>query len=127
MPKFDRLQIEALKEYLYYSYVHDSKIDTLGYDKEKKNLVIELVNPIFGDRICLSFEKVKVVLSISGNEFENGETIISLTAEEDYSYLQNCTGVCVDNLFDYIYLLFQMFSGNELHIVCEKVFIEIVK
>lgn len=124
MPKFDRSQIETLKKYLYHSYIHDAKIETMSYDRKKKNLTIRTVNEIHRNRINLTFEEVKVVLSISGNESGNYGTIISLTAEEDYSYVQNCTKVCGNCLFESVYLLFQMFCGDELHIVAKNVFIE---
>lgn len=38
MLEFDKSQIEALKEYLYYSYVHDANIETISYDRGKKFL-----------------------------------------------------------------------------------------
>lgn len=127
MLKFDRFQIEDLKEYLYYSHIHDAKIESLKYNRKKRILTIETVNQIYNTRINLTFEEVRVVLSINSNEHGSCETIISLTAEEDYSYLQNCTKVCGNCLTYSLYLLFQMFSGDELHIVSEKVFIENVK
>lgn len=127
MLKFDKSRIGDLKEYLYQSNVHDAKITTINYESKKKILIIKLINPIYDNEITLNFEKVKVVLSISGKEFGSRETIISLSAEENYSYLQNCTNVCGNSLFDSIYLLFQMLSGDELHIISKYVLIEDIK
>lgn len=127
MPKFERFQIESLKDYLYHSYIHDATIETTSYDREKKILTIKTFNSIYGEGLNLIFGEVKVVLSISGNNPGSRDTIISLTAEEDYSYLKNCTKVCGDSLFDSMYLLFQMFSGDELHIISENVSIENVE
>ena len=42
-------------------------------------------------------------------------------------YFQSCAQVCGECFDDFLYLLFQMFSGDELHIICEKVFVEKVK
>lgn len=64
---------------------------------------------------------------IVGHELGDRETILSLTAEEDVSYFQNCTKVCGDVLCDSVYLLLQMFSGDELHVVSKAVIIESVR
>ena len=127
MPQFDRFQIEDLKDYLYHSGVHDAKIKTLKYDRERRNLTVEAVNPIHNVRIRMAFKEIKVILSNSGNELGCRETILSLSVEEDYSYFQNCAQVCGDCFDNSLYLLFQMFSGDELHIISEKVFIENIK
>lgn len=127
VPQFDRSQMGELKDYLYHSDIHDAQIETFRYDREGRILTVETVNPIHNVRIDMIFKEVKVFLSISGNEFGRRETILSLTVEEDYSCLQNCAQVCGDCFDDSLYLLFQMFSGDELHIICEKVFIEKVK
>ena len=124
MLEFDKSQIEALKEYLYYSYVHDANIETISYDRGKKIFEIRIFNPIYKSKINLIFEGVKIILSISGNELGNYNTILSLTAEEDFSYIQNCTKIYGDYFVDSLYLLFQMFSGDELHIVAKNVFVE---
>jgi len=127
LPKFDSFHIEALKEYLYHSNIHDAKIEIIGYDIEKKKLMIKAVNPIFDDKISFVFDEIKVVLFVSSNEMGSRKTIISLTAEEDCSYLKKITNVCDDWLCNSIYLLFQMFSGDELHILSENVLINSVK
>ncbi|MBQ7335994.1 MAG: hypothetical protein IJW92_05940 [Clostridia bacterium] len=123
MFEFNRSQIEGLKRYIYHSDIHDSKIDAWNYDREKRILNIKTVNPIFGTQMNLTFKEVIIFLSISGNEIGARETILSLTVEEDYSYFQNCTQVCGECFGDSLYLLFQMFSGDELHIVSKSVVI----
>ena len=124
MTKFDIFQIEDLKNYLYHSYIHDAKIETLIYDRANKILKIEAFNSIHDIRIRFTFAEVKIMLSISGAEQGSTETIISLSVEEDYSYLQNCTKIGGDCLNGCLYLLFQTFSGDELHIASENVLIE---
>ena len=87
LPKFDKSQMEFLKEYLYYSYVHDAKIKTMNYDREKNSLTIGMFNSAYDVIINLTFEEVQVALSISGNELGDRETVLSLSVEEDYSHL----------------------------------------
>lgn len=127
MLRFDKFQINSLKDFLYHSAIHDAKIETFRYDRERRILTIETINPIYNVRIVFSFGEVAAVLFFASNEPGSRETIISLTAEEDYSYLQNRTQISGDSLDDSLYLLFQMFSGDELHIVSREVFVEIVK
>lgn len=124
MLAFDNLHINDLKEYLYYSYIHDAKIEALSYDKNKKSLTISIVNSIYDNQIKIIFENVKIILSLNGNEIGSCEQILSLSIEEDYSFLKSFPSVCQHCFFDNIYLLFQMFSGDELHIVSEKVLID---
>ena len=124
MPQFDKFQIEDLKDYVSHSDIHDAKIENLRYDRVKRILTIETINPSWGAKINVAFKEVKVVLSVSGNWHGSRDTILSLTVEDDYAYVQNFTQVCGNCLEDTLYLMFQMFSGDELHIVAEKVLME---
>ena len=124
MPKFNRSSIDDLKKYIYCSNVHDAKIETMSYDIEKKIFMIRAVNSIYGEEINFFFNEVKNILFVSGNEMGNRETIISLTVEEDSSYRSLFTNMCSDCLSKSIYLLFQMFSGDELHILSKNVLID---
>lgn len=121
MPRFDKCNIKELEEFIYYSYIHDAKLTSVKYDADGNILRIEASNPIFNAKIDLTFHDVSVVFAISGNEPGSSDTIISLTAEEDFSYLHNYLKQYNNNLRDSLYLLFQMLSGGELHIVSRSV------
>ncbi len=125
MPRFDKSKITELNEFLYNSYIHDAKIETIRYERGKDNIKIEAFNPIFNVKIDLTFRDIEITLAIRGNELGSHETIISLTAEEDFSYLKNYIQKYSEIIEDSLYLLFQMFSGDELHIVSREVIIEI--
>ena len=88
MPRFDKHNAEELKVFLYNSYVHDAKLENIGYECGEDILKIELFNPIFDVKIDLTFYNVGLVLAIKGTEYGSHETLISLTMEEDFSYLQ---------------------------------------
>ena len=118
------LIVPRLTTYIYCSNVHDAKIETMSYDIEKKIFMIRAVNSIYGEEINFFFNEVKNILFVSGNEMGNRETIISLTVEEDSSYRSLFTNMCSDCLSNSIYLLFQMFSGDELHILSKNVLID---
>lgn len=127
MPKFTKLQTEKLKAYLYNSNIHDAKIETMSYDGEKRKLIIVAVNSILNDVITFVFEDVEIILYTIGNEIGSHKTIISLTVEEEYSYIKNYIRIQNNSHLSCIYMLFQMLSGDELHIVSTNVFIENVR
>lgn len=126
MPRFDKNNIKELKRVLYDSCVHDAKLGSVEYKCGNDSIKIELFNSIFNVRISLTFCNIEIALATKGREYGNRETIISLTAEDDFSYLQNY----IPNAEyggNYLYLLFQMFSGDELHIVSKEVIVEITE
>ena len=124
MPRFDRNNIKELKEFLQNSYDHDAKLENIRYDCGEDSIKIELFNPIFNVKIALIFRNIGVVLAIKGGKYGNRETIISLTIEEDFSYLQTYLPKHSECIEGSLYLLLQMFSGDELHIVSKEVIIE---
>lgn len=127
MPKFDKKSIKKLKEFLYNSYVHDAKLENVRYECGKDNIRIELFNPIFNVKIDWIFHNIGIMFAIKGNWYGSRETIIGLAVEDDFSYLQNCIPTQLEGAGDYLYLMFQMFSGDELHIVAKEVTIEITR
>ena len=126
MPRFNKNSINELKELLSGSQVHDAKLQNAKYDSGEERLTIELFNPIFKVKIGLTFDNVEIVFAVKGEWHGNRETIISLTVEDDFSYLQNYLSNYSDYQEDFLYLLFQMFSGDELHIVSKEVVIDII-
>lgn len=127
MPSFDKRRIRELKEYLYYSYLHDTKLNSVRYEQGENSICIKVLNPTSNVEIDLTFYDIKIVLAIGGYALGGHETIIMLTAEEDVSYLQNYTQQNCKCFEDSLYILFQMLSGGELHIVSREVVIEVNK
>ena len=124
MPKFNKSSIQSLKEFLYYSTIHDARIESIEFGHGKDAIYIKLRNPIFNVNYCFTFEEIELVLATKGNAYESAETIVSLTVEEDFSCLQPYLpkrGVSTEAM---LYLLFQTFSGSEVHIVSKWVNIE---
>ena len=126
MPRFNKNNTKELKEFLYNSYCHDAKLKNVKYNCREDSIKIELFNPIFNVKIDLTFLNIGVALAIKGDWSGNRETIISLTVEEDFSYLQNYLLKYSEYIGDSLYLLFQMLSGDELHIVSKEVIVEII-
>lgn len=124
MPRFDKTQIKELKDYLYQSNIHDARMKDSCYDRGKKMLSINVINPIHNVKMKFIFCDVKAMLSISGNELGSSETVNCLIVEEDFSFMQNSLSEYDMNFDESLYLLLQMFSGDELHVVCGEVVVE---
>ena len=120
---FDKSKTQEFKEFLYKSCVHDAVIKTIQYDIKKDQLKIELFNSSFNIKMDFTFYGIENTFSVKSNLFGSRETVNALVVEE-FSYLQKyIPNYDLDNK-DSIYLLFEMFSGDELHIVSKKVIIE---
>ena len=121
MPKFEKSSLKELRAYLYDSAVHDATIEKIDCNYGADCMEISLWNPFFKRRIDLTFRNIELVFARKGKEFGSRDTVISLTAEEDTSYLQTYLSTCSEYPEGALYLLFQMLSGDELHIVAKEV------
>ncbi len=134
MPIFDKNKIKELKDFLYNSCFHDAKLESFAHKSGEDTIEIELFNPIYNEKITLAFYNIEIVLAIKGKAYgsretmiSSHETIISLTAEDNFAYLQNYLPNQSEGIEESLYILFQMFSGDELHIVASEVCVEFVK
>lgn len=121
MPRFDKNSAEGLRKLIYNSYAHDAKLESVEYKCAEDELKIKLFNPIFNIKLDLDFHGVETVFAVKGKEYGSRDTLISLTVEVDFSYLQTYlknSSTCSE---DCLYMLFQMFSGGELHVVAKEV------
>ena len=126
MPRYGKNNADELKALLYNSCVHDAKLENAEHDFRKDSIKIKLFNPIYGVEISFTFLNIEIALTIKGDWQGDRATIVSLTVEEDLSYLQKYLPNHSEYL-DSLYLLFQTFSGNELHIISKEVIVEIVE
>ncbi|MBR5323079.1 MAG: hypothetical protein IKU48_06000 [Clostridia bacterium] len=127
MPRFNKSQINELKNYLYTSNIHDGVIKNVLYERAKKTLTIKISTHINNQEINVHFLDVHTVLFISGKESGNSDTILSLSIEDNYSNLQTNSSMFDKNIINSLYMMFQMFSGDELHIASQEVFFESAK
>lgn len=125
MPRFEKSNIAELKAFLYNTYCHDAEIEGVNCDYENDSIKISLFNPYYDVKIEFTFYVIEFVLSIKGDWQGDRKEIIGVTAEDDYSYLEEYLQNCSKYNEDSLYLLFQMFSGDELHIVSKGVIIEV--
>lgn len=128
MPRYNKNSLKELKAFLYNSCIHDANLANVEYNCKEDRIKIKLVNPIFGVQIDLIFLNIGLALVTKGDWPGDRATVLSLTVEEDFSYLQNhqLLKPC-EYMKDSLYLLFQMFSGDELHIVSKEVIAEVIE
>lgn len=124
---FNRNSIVDLKKHLYHDYSHDAILKSFTYNGNGESAKIEFFNPFFKVNTTMVFNDIEVVLVVKGEWYGSRETILGLVAEDDFSYLQTYLPKCNECSEDSLYLLFQMFSGDELHIVAKEVMIDITK
>lgn len=128
MPRFKKNDYKELKEYLYNSYDHDAIIEKLKYDFGGNSIRIEMFNPFFKVKIYLTLNGIETVLATKGDWREGRrDTLIGIAALEDYSDLRNELPRYKENEDGNLYLLFEMFSGDKLHIVSKEVIIENIR
>ena len=126
MARFNKNNEKELKKFLYNNYIHDSKLGKFYYDCNEDSIQIELWNPIFGGQINLAFFNISIVLARKGDWIGDRTTILSLTVEEDFSQLQNSNLDNNEYKENSLYLMFQTFSGAELHIGSKEVLADII-
>ena len=114
---FDITNVSDLIEFLRGTSIHDSIIENYNYTGDNNRFDLRVFNPIFKEKMNFVFNGVECLKFLRGHEIGCSKTINSLTVEDSCSEL--CYGA--ENM---IYLLFQMFSGDELHIVFESLYVE---
>ncbi len=116
----------ALQEFLVESSVHDAYYEEFLYNWEDKKLFVSLYNSINNKKIDMVFEGISILITTNLDIWGTNNTLLSLTVEDDalpiQSFLEKING---DNksFYNSLYVVFQNFSGNEMHIICEKVYI----
>ena len=124
MKRYDKSIIEELKKAIYYSGIHDARLAEIKHDYETKSLCVRASEYGRDREIKLIFTGVEFVLYTHSNEWPgfDEKTIISFSAEDDYSHLNRY--IKYDAGDNVIYVLFQMLNGDELLIVSRTVEIQ---
>lgn len=127
MLQFDKNSIKNLKVFLYNSFIHDAIIKIMNYEIGEDKLVMIIYNPNFDTKMEFVFSEIDVFFAVKHKEFGSRETIYGLTLEQDFLYLNKYVPNYDKDIKDYIYLIFKMFSGDEIHVVAEKIGVRILK
>ncbi|MBQ8183745.1 MAG: hypothetical protein IJ025_07610 [Clostridia bacterium] len=123
MARFTKEQTKELNEFLCNCcYIHDAKIDRVMYKQREKELMLNILNFNFNVKFNLIICGIEILLATKGNYFGDSNTILSLTLE-DISYWESFSHEHNMSTSDSLYMLFQMFSGDELHVVFKEIII----
>lgn len=129
MIRFDKSKMDELKEFLYHSDSHDAEIKNSKYDMENKIYYINLYNSILNVEMNFIFYNVKIVMFFKDYNYGQlsgySDQIYCLSVEENYSLFKSNPNLHDDYYNDTLYLLFETFSGDALHVVCNEVSIDI--
>lgn len=125
MRSFKSSQTHLLKEYLFYSSIHDATIDAIEYDNSKRALQIFVTGATGKERFIFLFTNIKCFLLTNNILTGSYKTIASLTVETDYADLQRRGLLDDKDLEDKIYLVFQTACQEEIHIVAQELQIEV--
>lgn len=132
MAEFEKEQIEALSDFLYNSHIHDALLESFQYDRAAGLLKVRAVNRIDGLYIDMTFYDVIMLLSVRGiygNRTTDCRTILSLGIEQDYPQIaedypqiaEDCLKKHGKDSSNMLYMLFQMFSEDEIHVLFKKI------
>ena len=125
MAEFEKEQIEALSDFLYNSHIHDALLESFQYDRAAGLLKVRAVNRIDGLYLDMTFYDVIMLLSVRGiysNRTTDCRTILSLGIEQDYPQIaEDCLKKHGKDSSNMLYMLFQMFSEDEIHVLFKKI------
>lgn len=117
-----------LKRQLRNPIFHDSIFKTAKFFPQNKELYLSLLNEYENSHILLKFYNVISLHFIGLDRLCKDQTINIVCLEENNELLINnfkLFGYDDNiNINNYIYIVCQTFSGNELYIACEKIDIE---
>lgn len=125
MQHFKAEKNKELKDYLRDPCFHDATLKTIKYDYLSNYLEVEAVNPFLSCQLKFLFGGIETVFATKGNWlYGNSKEINSLTIEDSFSYLQKYIPQYDRTIDEFLYLSFQMFSEDEIHVVCKEVTVE---
>ncbi len=123
MPKFKKETIDELSEFVRnFYYVHDAKLETIKY--ENNSLQLNMVNSYYNKKFNMLFLDIEMIFAIKGNEIGSRDVILSLTVEQESFFIKNGVETSTFERNHALCLVFQMFSGDELHIFCKEIVVE---
>ena len=123
MPKFKKETIDELSAFLHdFYYVHDAKLETIKY--ENNSLQLGMFNSYYNKKMNMLFLDIEMIFAIKGNEIGGRDVILSLTVEQESLLIKSGAETSAHERDNALCLVFQMFSGDELHVFCNEIVVE---
>lgn len=120
--KFNATTKSELKHFIFHcTPLHDATFDSFQYIKQEKVIAIKLYNSYEKEYVYLTFYGVRFVLSTDTDAWGNDESVNAFCLEEDYSLPYTLLKDASFSIIDMLYFAFQMFSSNEIYILCDSI------
>ncbi len=127
MKYFTNRDKSELKDYLYYGHAHDATIETIEYifkdEYNKDRLNINTINTYDKIRVRYIIKDLESVFTIKKHELEDNDVILGVYVEDNISNLNDYYKNYDLKCDEYLYLVIQMKSFDELHIICREIYI----
>lgn len=115
MVVFDSTHKTDFENFLYNSCIHDAFLTDIKIFTPSR-ISVTAVNHTYNQQYHFVFDNVHWCSYSQGDWHGENEQVLSLSLEESIP--------CQPQISDGIILLFQMFSGSEIYIVCDTVNVE---
>jgi len=120
MIKYNISKIEKLKEFIYYSNIHDAIVKYSKYDLKNNCFTIKVANYSFNIQYTLKFYNIEYLLftNTASNNSNNINTLVVSKSNDNNEVLNELSLKFSQNNF---YFIFEMFFDKEIHIICESI------
>ena len=126
MLHFDFSHSKELKDFLYNEFTHDAKIKKMAYEYLENKLYIEAYHEFFDVKTIYSIHNITMFVLEKGDWGGVRDSIFSLTVEKK-SYFPYRDERKEQRKEDFLYLLLQTFSGDEIHVAAKEVDVEVFR
>lgn len=127
--RFDVSQKEQISLFFKELPTHDAKFSKVEYLPSKKELCIWLMSLNNSYFLKLVFYQTRFLISTGFDLWGTNDTILALVLEDNFEILSSLAKQISShniNMHDSLYFVFQSFSGNEIHIICEAVEVNLI-
>ena len=124
MKVFNSMNRQELDEYLFHSYVHDSRIQTIEVDIPNRTIKIVLLNKYDCIGYAFWFIGVSAVYGFEGDWIGEKDMVNCVSLDDRISTESFRRLLHKEILEDEYHFTFELFSGSEIHIVSCKVGVE---
>lgn len=124
MTIYDIKTLKELDDYLRYgpARTHDALFEKICIDKKNKSVSITLYEPYESVQTDIFLKNVCLFFSIETDSWgTDDESIYSFVAVDSLIGIENIVKEANLNTERLLHLIFEMFSGNEIHILCEEI------
>ena len=118
MGYFTVKNIEALRQFLRESEIHDGEFTQAQYDQRNKTFDVHIENTVWNASVAMKLSGIEKFVAVSDFAWGNNEAIIGLAELSGEEALP--PEIKDSDRKEILCFLWEMFSGNRLYIVCKS-------